>query len=413
MRINKTNRGRLCLGCGYVGFCCQKEDRKYLIRSNQGREGVHYEEKMFISYSHEDSSKIKKFAFLLSLHGFDLWMDEKSLSSGDNYTTRILNGIHDSDIYLVFLSQASLKSTWVGAEIDFALREKIERGRLTIIPVLLEDVEIPVSLSNIDYLDARFSTQKAVEELSNRYQSEKIEHTDIVVSSVAFSISEETSVQGNVSSTTSTVLPTASTKTLLPSAQVNTAPEAQQPTRTTFKTSSGYGMIRSVYPLAFAKLSLDISGPKGGITENDVLIVPDSVSMFCDLDYEEASEEGAYDKCLRQINDITLSKVTEEVTKEDIDNARRDISNGQVEYMAAAYFEALDIYNESMTFKNNVVDPIVTADINDVQTAWIYVKEMNQALGTRINNLNRLWARNLGIETYFLYTQEGLKTPEE
>ena len=224
---------------------------------------------------------------------------------------------------------------------------------------------------------------------------------------------EETSVQGNVSSTTSTVLPTASTKTLLPSAQVNTAPEAQQPTRTTFKTSSGYGMIRSVYPLAFAKLSLDISGPKGGITENDVLIVPDSVSMFCDLDYEEASEEGAYDKCLRQINDITLSKVTEEVTKEDIDNARRDISNGQVEYMAAAYFEALDIYNESMTFKNNVVDPIVTADINDVQTAWIYVKEMNQALGTRINNLNRLWARNLGIETYFLYTQEGLKTPEE
>ena len=183
------------MGCGYVGFCCQKEDRKYLIRSNQGREGVHYEEKMFISYSHEDSSKIKKFAFLLSLHGFDLWMDEKSLSSGDNYTTRILSGIHDSDIYLVFLSQASLKSTWVGAEIDFALREKIERGRLTIIPVLLEDVEIPVSLSNIDYLNARFSTQKAVEELSNRYQSEKIEHTDIVVSSVAFSISEETSVQ--------------------------------------------------------------------------------------------------------------------------------------------------------------------------------------------------------------------------
>lgn len=151
--------------------------------------------KMFISYSHEDSSKVKKFAFLLSLHGFDLWMDEKSLASGDNYTTKILSGIHDSDIYLVFLSQASLKSTWVSAEIDFALREKIERGRLAIIPVLLEDVDIPVSLSNIDYLDARFSIQKAVEELSSKYQNEKIEHDDIIVSSVSFSISEETSVQ--------------------------------------------------------------------------------------------------------------------------------------------------------------------------------------------------------------------------
>lgn len=122
-------------------------------------------------------------------------MDEKNITSGDNYTTRILNGIHDSDIYLVFLSSASLKSTWVGAEIDFALREKIERGKLVIVPVLLEEVEIPVSLSNIDYLDARFSIQKAIEELSEKYQGEKIEHNEFVVSSVAFSISEDTSVQ--------------------------------------------------------------------------------------------------------------------------------------------------------------------------------------------------------------------------
>ena len=121
--------------------------------------------KLFISYSHEDSSKVKTFALLLSMNGFDLWMDEKDISSGDNYTTRIFNGIHDSDIYLVFLSQASLNSDWVNAEIDFALREKIERKRLVIIPVLLEDVEVPVSLSNIDYLDARFSIQMAIQEL--------------------------------------------------------------------------------------------------------------------------------------------------------------------------------------------------------------------------------------------------------
>lgn len=151
--------------------------------------------KMFISYSHEDADKVKKFAFLLSLYGFDLWMDEKSITNGDNYTTKILKGIHDSDIYLVFLSDAALKSAWVGAEIDFALREKIEKGKLIIIPVLLENVEIPVSLSNIDYLDARFSMQKAIEELSEKYQGEKVEHTEIAVSSIAFSISEDTSVQ--------------------------------------------------------------------------------------------------------------------------------------------------------------------------------------------------------------------------
>ena len=85
--------------------------------------------KLFISYSHDDIAKVKRFALLLSLHGFDLWMDEKNISSGDNYTTKILNGIHESDAYLVFLSESSIKSPWVNAEIDFALRERIERNR--------------------------------------------------------------------------------------------------------------------------------------------------------------------------------------------------------------------------------------------------------------------------------------------
>ena len=151
--------------------------------------------KLFISYSHEDSNKVKKFALILSLHGFDLWMDEKNVYSCDSYTPKILNGIHESDIYLVFLSASSLKSNWVDAEVDFALREKIERTHLIIIPILLEDIEIPVSLSNIDYIDARFSLQKAAEELTDKYGKEVIAHEEIVVANMTFTISKETSVQ--------------------------------------------------------------------------------------------------------------------------------------------------------------------------------------------------------------------------
>lgn len=122
-------------------------------------------------------------------------MDEKNVSYGDYYTTKILKGIHESDIYLVFISANSLKSTWVDAEIDFALREKIDENRLVIIPVLLENVEMPISVRNIDYLDARFSMQSAVKELSNIYEKVEAEHDDIVVSSISFTISEDTSVE--------------------------------------------------------------------------------------------------------------------------------------------------------------------------------------------------------------------------
>ena len=71
-------------------------------------------------------------------------MDVKDISGGDYYTTKILNGIHESDLYLIFISDHSLKSTWVNAEIDFALQEKIERKLPIIIPILLEDVDIPI-----------------------------------------------------------------------------------------------------------------------------------------------------------------------------------------------------------------------------------------------------------------------------
>lgn len=88
--------------------------------------------KLFISYSYEDVVFVKKFTLLLSLYGFDVWMDEKNISNGEYYTSKILKGIHESDAYLVFLSRNSVNSKWVDAEIDFALKEKIEKNRLTV-----------------------------------------------------------------------------------------------------------------------------------------------------------------------------------------------------------------------------------------------------------------------------------------
>ena len=107
--------------------------------------------KIFISYSHKDIAVVTKFVQQLSLCGFDLWIDEKDVEIGSNYTTQIFSGIYDSDVYMVFISHNSVESVWVKAEIDFALTRKIEGGKLQIIPVKLDDVEVPISLKNIDF----------------------------------------------------------------------------------------------------------------------------------------------------------------------------------------------------------------------------------------------------------------------
>ena len=58
--------------------------------------------------------------------------------------------------------------------------------------------------------------------------------------------------------------------------------------------------------------------------------------------------------CLKKINDVVVSEVSEETPKGMIDDYARDIYNGYVEYLTATYFEALETYNDSLTFKNTV-----------------------------------------------------------
>ena len=155
----------------------------------------------FISYSHADAKIVKQFALQLSLRGFDLWMDEKDLSYGKNYngnyTTAIFRGIHESDLYLLFVSKNSVQSRWVGAEIDFALHEKIERDKPIIIPVRLDDTELPVALSNPDCIDARFSIFDAANELAKKFAGTGTERSNAAfdLASVSVEISENTAVE--------------------------------------------------------------------------------------------------------------------------------------------------------------------------------------------------------------------------
>ena len=195
-----------------------------------------------------------------------------------------------------------------------------------------------------------------------------------------------------------------------PATTLEAAPAVRRPTRATFKTSSGYGFIRQTYPLAFASLSLDIGESQGGVTANNVLVVPESISLECNLNFEDAAEDGQMDACLRSINTKALSRVSEDVSKVEIEDAEKALTNGLAEYMAAAYFEAMNIYNESITFKNNVIDPAITAEVPDVQTAWKYALDVSTSMGTRINDLSRLWSRSLATEAYRMYKEKGLQT---
>ena len=184
-----------------------------------------------------------------------------------------------------------------------------------------------------------------------------------------------------------------------------------RPVRASFKTSSGYGQIKTSTPLAFAQMSL-----KGGTAMGNIMIVPRDIFARCKLDYEQAAEKGKYDECLKKINDIRMSEVSKKVTKDMIDKATEDLYNGYAEMLASGFLEAFEVYNDSVDFYHKQIHPnqeVNAQRIADVSEGWALSKDMNGLLDGRLNELNKLWGRQLltkGVESYIF---SGIKTSED
>ncbi len=173
--------------------------------------------------------------------------------------------------------------------------------------------------------------------------------------------------------------------------------------------AAGYGYLHNSEPLGFASV-LDSDDMDSNSTEDDVLIVPESLSASglekCALGYKKAIKPEKMNDCLREANRIKF-KMADRNQKESEDMAR-DIENGLLEYYASSFFEAFNIYNDTLTYKTNIYDPVINQDIATVQDAWKYTKEMSQQLGERINQLAALWSRESSIELYKVYFNNGL-----
>ena len=153
-------------------------------------------------------------------------------------------------------------------------------------------------------------------------------------------------------------------------------------------------------------------------TIDGTLVVPSPMYLFCkNFNYEQATKPEEFVKCMQKAVNVAGRENAIDDTKaqKESQDIGRDIYNGYVEYITAAYFEAMNIYNESLTFKNDQIDPILNSETADVDASWRIAKEMHMILGTRLNILNKLWSRELGVATYsaFMSTKAEKKDSED
>ena len=118
---------------------------------------------VFISYSRTDKSFVDWLTFKLRSAEISYWRDIGEIEVGADIGKKINEAIGRAHCFIVVLSTDSVRSTWVGREIDEALRLEAT-GEVTIMPIIVgdlrdEDVE-PSALLKKDYADFRSDDQR-------------------------------------------------------------------------------------------------------------------------------------------------------------------------------------------------------------------------------------------------------------
>ncbi len=120
---------------------------------------------VFISYSHRDHAFVDRLSLELLNHNIKLWRDEYQMSAGDSLTDRIRDAIDRASFLCVAVSESSVASEWVRREIEAGLLRTSAEVGLTIIPLLLEECELPEQLQDHIAIDFRESFDEGFAEL--------------------------------------------------------------------------------------------------------------------------------------------------------------------------------------------------------------------------------------------------------
>jgi hypothetical protein len=123
--------------------------------------------RVFLSYSHQDRETAARLAKELLASGQDVWFDRWEIAAGDSIVRKIFaEGLANAAAFLILLSRASVRSKWVQEEMDTATVRRIE-DLVRMIPVIIEDVDIPVPLRSLHWVDLRSDFNGGVRKIVN------------------------------------------------------------------------------------------------------------------------------------------------------------------------------------------------------------------------------------------------------
>ncbi len=123
---------------------------------------------IFISYSHKDKLFVDFVEEKIKSWGYTYWRDEKDLLAGDSIPAKIGEDLAACSIYLLIISNESLKSSWVEREFNLAVTNWLDskKEKCCPIPILIDEkASIPMFIKDILYIDFTQNSQLGFEKL--------------------------------------------------------------------------------------------------------------------------------------------------------------------------------------------------------------------------------------------------------
>lgn len=115
---------------------------------------------IFISHSHADNDFAEDLSQSLRAGGFETWLDLEDIDPAARWAQAIERAIENCGALLVVMSRRARESNWVENEILFA-----QTLRKPVFVALIDDVRLPIYLTNTQHTDFRTQPARALKRL--------------------------------------------------------------------------------------------------------------------------------------------------------------------------------------------------------------------------------------------------------
>lgn len=131
--------------------------------------------RVFIIYSRKDLSVAKEISEVLKSKGLNPWLDVENIAAGEIWRDEISQALDESAMAIAILSKNFKSDSHAAKELRTAVSnlESRDKKASPLIPVLVDDSDIPKSISHIHFVDytsdsAQEFLVKSIEQAMNR-----------------------------------------------------------------------------------------------------------------------------------------------------------------------------------------------------------------------------------------------------